>query len=434
MSAVATHEHFGSMTSNKILFSAPDTRPSLQHAARALYEAGLLGAYYTTFALSDNGRSIRAAESFDRIFHFRLAAELRRRAIREFPAHLVRRFPFWDVPRTLLSRLNVSERIVDGLHHRSLASLDRHVAGGLNGFAGVYAVNLAARTTFTAAKDRGISCIYEVLTLEARSYIKVLREEFEKFPALFTSTTPVDRTAERYIPRSDAEWRLADLIIVNSDLTRDSYAAAGFDISKVRVVPLGFPPLGSEKNPLSVASSQQPLNVLWAGNFSISKGAHYLVPALKSSALRRNIRVKIFGKQLLPPNTISDLAGKAEFRGTIPHAQLFAEYRMADVLILPTLSDGFAMVISEAMSQGLPVITTRCAGAAQFIEPGKNGIIVPPCDPAALVEALSWCADHPKELRAMGTKARETAARWQWSDYRRTVAQAVIECTGRRSA
>jgi glycosyltransferase involved in cell wall biosynthesis len=421
------------MTTNKILFSAPDTRPSLQHAARALYEAGLLGAYYTTFALSDNGRSIRAAEFLDRILHSRLAAELRRRAIREFPTDLMRRHPFWDVPRTLLSRLDVGERIVDGLHHRSLMSLDRHVAAGLNGFAGVYAVNLAARTTFTAAKDRGISCIYEVLTLEARSYIRMLREEFEKFPALFTSTTPVDMTAQRYIQRSDAEWRLADLIIVNSDLTRDSYAAAGFDISKVRVIPLGFPPLGPEKGPSSVASSQEPLNVLWAGNFSISKGAHYLIPALKSSALRGNTRVKVFGKQLLPPNAISDLAGKAEFHGTIPHAQLFAEYRMADVLILPTLSDGFAMVISEAMSQGLPVITTRCAGAAQFIEPGKNGIIVPPCDPAALVEALSWCADHPQELRAMGIKAREIAAGWQWSDYRRTVAQAVMECTGHRS-
>src|SRR6185312_2551119 len=251
IAAAVTGDHFSSMTTSKILFSAPDTRPSLQHAARALYEAGLLGAYYTTVALSDNGRTIRAAEFLDGLLHSQLAAELRRRAIREFPSNLVRRFPFWDVPRTLLSRLNVSERIVDGLHHRSLMSLDRHVAGGLNGFAGVYAVNLAARTTFTAAKDRGISCIYEVLTLEARSYIKVLREEFKKFPALFTSTTPVDRTAERYIPRSDAEWRLADLIIVNSNLTRDSYAAAGFDISKVRVVPLGFPPLGSEKNPLS---------------------------------------------------------------------------------------------------------------------------------------------------------------------------------------
>jgi glycosyltransferase involved in cell wall biosynthesis len=420
------------MTANKILFSAPDTRPSLQHAARALYEAGLLGAYYTTFALSDNGRSIRAAEYFDRIFHFGLAAELRRRAIREFPAHLVRRFPFWDMPRTLLSRLNVSERIVDGLHHRSLASLDRHVAANLNGFAGVYAVNLAAKAAFSAAKSRQIACIYEVLNLEARSYIAVLRQEFEKAPHLFTSEPTVEQTADRYIQRSDAEWNLADLIIVNSNLTRDSYAAAGFDTSKVRVVPLGFPSIVPSM--VSMPRTNGPLRVLWAGTFSIRKGAHYLVAALKSRAVGNRVRMKVFGRQLLPPDAVSGLTGRVEFNDAIPHAQLFAEYRRADVLVLPTLSDGFAMVISEAMSQGLPVITTRCAGAAQFIETGENGLIVPPCDPAALAEALLWCADHPEELRAMGAKARETAACWQWSDYRRTVAQAVMECSGRRSA
>jgi glycosyltransferase involved in cell wall biosynthesis len=420
------------MAANKILFSAPDTRPSLQHAARALHEAGLLGAYYTTFALSDEGRVIRAAELFDRVFQSRAAAELRRRAIREFPAQLMRRFPMWDIPRTLLSRFDVGERIVDGLHHRSLISLDRHVAANLNGFAGVYAVNLAAKAAFTAAKQRGISCIYEVLTLEARSYIKMLREEFEKFPGLFTSTTPIDMTAHRYIQRSDAEWKLADLIIVNSDLTRDSYAAAGFDVGKVRVVPLGFPPVAPERASVTVASHDC-LNVLWAGNFSISKGAHYLLTALKSPALRGRVRVRVFGKQLLPPPVVTGFSDCVKFNGTVPHVRLFAEYRRADVMVLPTLSDGFAMVISEAMSQGLPVITTRWAGAAQFIEAEENGLIVPPRDPQALVEMLLWCADHPEELRAMGAKARETAESWQWADYRKTIAQAVIECTTRTS-
>jgi glycosyltransferase involved in cell wall biosynthesis len=418
------------MQSGKIIFSAPDTRPSLQHAARALHEAGMLGAYYTTMAFSQDATAIRAAEFLDGVFHTSFAVELRRRAIREFPASLVRRFPKWDIPRTLLSRLHFNERTVDYLHFRSLEALDRHVAAKLNACCGVYGVNLASEAAFAAAKPRGIACIYEIVALEARSYIRMLHEEFGKFPELFATATPIEKVAERYIRRCDAEWKLADLVIVNSDLTRESYAAAGFNVKNVRVVPLGFPPTSAETVPRPAQSG--PLNVLWAGNFSVSKGAHYLLAALKLRQLRGSFRVRVFGKMLLPAVALEGLQDSIQFNGSIPHTQLFDEYRRGDVLVLPTLSDGFGMVISEAMSQGLPVITTRLAGAAQFIESEKNGLIIPPKNPEALAAALIWCADHPDDLRAMGEAARRTAASWQWSNYREAVVWAVMECTGHK--
>jgi len=412
---------------NQILFSAPDTRPSLQQAARALHEAGLLGAYFTTVALSDRGLTIRTAQELDRIFHTRLAVELRRRAVREFPANYLRRFPYWDIPRTFLSRMDVPEHVVDRVHHSSLRALDRHVARHLNGFAGVYAVNLAAKAAFSAAKQRRMACIYEVIALEIRSYIQMLRQEFSVYPSLFPGGTPQTPDAEQHIQRCDAEWALADIVIVNSNLTRDTYAAAGFDIGKVRVIPLGFPPVVAEE-PSHPSERSERLHVLWAGNFSVSKGAHYLLAALKSPALRKKLRVTVFGKQLLPSDALAGFEDVIEFHGTIPHTQLFAIYRRADVLVLPTLSDGFAMVVSEAMSQGLPVITTEWAGAAQFITPGENGLVVPARDPQSLAEALASCAARPDQLRAMGAAARETALRWQWSDYRNAVAAAVIDC------
>ena len=386
-----------------------------------------MGAYFTTVALSEGGGAIRTAQALDRIFGTRFAAELRRRAVREFPGHFIRRFPYWDIPRTLLSRMNIQEHVVDRVHHSSLRALDRHVARNLDGFAGVYAVNLAAKAAFSAAKQRRMACIYEVIALEIRSYIQMLRREFETHPALFPGGTPQTPDAEQHIRRCDAEWALADVVIVNSNLTRDTYAAAGFDTGKVRVIPLGFPPVGPEE-PIQPPEPSKPLHVLWAGNFSVSKGAHYLLAALKSPALRKNLRVTVFGKQLLPAAAIASFEDVIEFHGTVPHTQLFAIYRRADLLILPTLSDGFAMVVSEAMSQGLPVITTDWAGAAQFIAPGENGLLVPARDSEALAEALSSCAAHPERLRTMGAAARQTALRWQWSDYRRAVAASVIDC------
>jgi glycosyltransferase involved in cell wall biosynthesis len=409
----------------KILFSAPDTRPSLQQAARALHEVDLLGGYYTTLAFSDTGPAIRGAEFVDGVLGSRLATELRRRAIREFPSSLVRRFPLWDIPRTLLSKFGVAERVVDRLHDRSLTSLDHHVAANINGFSGVYAVNLAARAAFSAAKERNICCVYEVLNLEPRSYIQMLRQEFEKFPELFASEPTLQQTVDRFVERTDAEWALADLIIVNSKLARDSHAEAGMDVAKVLIAPLGFPPIRANERTAPPATG--PLRALWAGTFSIRKGAHYLLAAMKSSSLRGRVTVDVFGRQLLPPQAVAGL-DNITFHGTVPHTHIFAEYQRADVLVLPTLSDGFAMAVSEAMSQGIPVITTTSAGAAEFIDPGVNGLIVPPFDSEALVNALVWCAEHKPDLHDMGIRARETAARWQWSNYRNVVANAVSGC------
>jgi len=90
--------------------------------------------------------------------------------------------------------------------------------------------------------------------------------------------------------------------------------------------------------------------------------------------------------------------------------------------------------VSEAMSQGLPVITTDWAGVAQFITPGENGLIVPIRNSEALAEALASCAARPQELAAMGRAARQTASQWQWSDYRHAVAKTVIDTLQAKAA
>ena len=64
-------------------------------------------------------------------------------------------------------------------------------------------------------------------------------------------------------------------------------------------------------------------------------------------------------------------------------------YRAADLLVLPTKSDAWGLVINEAMAQGLPIITTdRCVAGVELVESGINGYIVPVDDNAALEEAV----------------------------------------------
>jgi glycosyltransferase involved in cell wall biosynthesis len=406
---------------SKVLFSAIDVRPDLQQAARALHERNLLGVYYTTFALGEIGFPIRMTELLDQRSGLRLAAELRRRAIVEFPSGLVKLFPWWEIPRTLVSRANLDRRLADALFRRSITGFDRHVARRVKGFAAVYAGNGAAYETFRAAKLRNIQCIYSVRSFHPAFEAELEKREFEKFPALRILEDASNKTKRLLSERRQKEWDMADLIVMHSNVCRDSYAAYGFDSTKVRVIPLGFPQIGTAVG-TDAKDISGPLKVLWAGNFSVLKGAHHFLRAIDRLAETTNVEVKVFGKNLLcRPNSNLPI----QFFPTVPRAELFAEYRSADVLVHPTLADAYGLVVAEAMSQGLPVITTTRAGICEQIRPGKTGLVIRAGDTDALEQALRWCTENRKSLSGMGEQARMTASLWQWHHYRSALADVL---------
>src|SRR5262249_42953043 len=167
--------------------------------------------------------------------------------------------------------------------------------------------------------------------------------------------------------------------------------------------------------------------VLFAGTLGIHKGVHYLLSAWRKLAPGQKAVLQIFGASNLPRRLTADLDSSIEVSSTIPRAALFERYRAADVLVFPTLCDGFGMVVTEAFAHGLPVITTRRAGAADLVRHGENGLIVPAGNTQALAEALEWCLSHRRELKAMRQAALETAARWQWCDFREALAHNVTD-------
>ena len=113
--------------------------------------------------------------------------------------------------------------------------------------------------------------------------------------------------------------------------------------------------------------------------------------------------------------------------GSVPHQEVLRQMREHHVLVFPTLFEGQALVIGEAMSQGLPVITTAHSGATALIDHGVNGWIVPIRDSAAIVEILDASIGAPSLLESAGRAALVKAASWQWGDYRQALARLVSE-------
>jgi glycosyltransferase involved in cell wall biosynthesis len=100
-------------------------------------------------------------------------------------------------------------------------------------------------------------------------------------------------------------------------------------------------------------------------------------------------------------------------------------YASHDALVLPTLSDGFGLVVTEALAHGLPVITTDQCGAGELIEHGVNGLRVRAADTEDLMAALAFCAHNRDALHAMRAAALRGAAQRTWTQYRAALRAAL---------
>ncbi len=420
-----------------VLLAHTMTAPHVQQPARALYEAGLLSRYITGVRDRPDAFSQRTLCTVARLVGFDLAAQLRKRVVTEVPSALVEDHPWGELLRLLSSRLDRSGRLTDRVWERTETAFDRLVARRLNPkiHQAVYGFEYTARHTFERARKLGLKCIYDVPAPEPRFVQDLIEREVARFPELRTPffLHSAAREPARIAYRRH-EWNDAGLVIAASNFTRDSFARAGLDVSKVRVVPYGAPPCApAEEARTGGSAGRGPIRFLWAGTFSIRKGAHYLLEAWRAANLGAHAQLDVFGSQGLPARLVTPSPVGVVFHAPVSRAELMAWYQRADILLFPTLCDGFGMVATEAWSRGLPVLTTSNAGAADFLKPNENGLLVPPGDTTALATALTWCVEHRNELQAMRPAAHSTAANWQWHDYRAALGGAVKTFLASRS-
>ena len=411
-----------------LLLFHPSVAPFVQQVARALHEAGQLDRFVTTFRDNPDSFAQRAACLLGRLAGRDLRAQLRRRSIVEIPLSKVESHPWGEILRVATASIDRDGRLTDYVWEATETGFDRRVARKLHGgLSGVYGFEYSSLATFQRARALGLPVIYDLPAPEPRYVQSLLEAEMDKFPDLRTAYHHHTAAREELrIARRRAEYHSADVLLTNSKFTMQSYARAGLDVSRMRVVTLGAPPPCSRDEALRrEAASDAPLTLIWAGTFSIRKGAHYLLDAWRTGNFGRHARLLVFGAVEMPASILRPLPDGIELRGSIPRAELMEHYRQSDALIFPTLCDGFGMVATEAWSRGLPVITTDRAGAADLLKPQRNGLLIPAGDPAAIVACIEWCLTHRAELHAMREESLATAAGWQWSDYRRTLVSAL---------
>jgi L-malate glycosyltransferase len=213
--------------------------------------------------------------------------------------------------------------------------------------------------------------------------------------------------------------RLTDLVIANSEAVRQDVVAHeglrpeevtvifnGLDIEEFSIVPRG-----ELRRELEISESWPVVAVV--ANFIHYKGHRYFLEAWATIRERYPRAVALLigdgplRKSMEEEATTRGLNGSVRFLGTrhdVP--ELLA---LSDLLVHPSLEEGFSNALIEAMAAGRPVVATRVGGNPEAVEDGVTGLLVPARDSAGLAEAVLWLLERPDDMRRFGEEGQRRA-------------------------
>jgi glycosyltransferase involved in cell wall biosynthesis len=258
---------------------------------------------------------------------------------------------------------------------------------------------------------------------------KYLRElfqrEIEKVPEAKASLMEETEMSPLFA-HNDETFAMADAVICASSFTKHSLAAAG-SVAPAHVVGYGVD-LDLFSARVS-APSAKPLTVGFVGALSQRKGARYLLGAM--AALPKGAaKLILYTRAKVDRDLIRGFESvDVEVRGGLSDADLAADLKQCDLVALPSIAEGFGLVILEAMACGVPVLCTTSTGGADFITHRQNGLLISPGSTEAIHQELDWALTHRSELFQIGQAARIEAEKHTWATYRRNFFSAYVAST-----
>ncbi len=246
----------------------------------------------------------------------------------------------------------------------------------------------------------------------------LLREEFEKFGI------PYPTGMKWLIKKHLQEYEEADAIFVCSDFVQRTMLEQGVPAEKLRLTHLGFDPLRFKPG----KKQDKVFRIIYAGNIGLRKGIPYLLEAFKKLNLPNSELILVGGKSTESQAFLPQYDGLYRHIPFMPQSELNAYYNNSSVFILPSLEDGFGMVVYEAAACGLPVIVTENVGAS--IRDGQDGYIIPIRDADALAGRILHLYQDENLRQAMGESARAYVQQYTWEAYHRQMIQHYQELAG----
>ncbi|MCA9073895.1 MAG: glycosyltransferase family 4 protein [Planctomycetaceae bacterium] len=305
----------------------------------------------------------------------------------ELPDSFVSSFPWFGLQYRLRSKLAVRRgELTAAWLWAGREFANNVVAEGLGEANVVYGYSSAALELFQAAKRKDIMCVLDHATAPKRFEDRLTAQQASRYEGWSSAPPLKDRWVNEYADRQHAEAELADVIVCGSTFVKNAVDQESRQGTKCRIVPLGLRKLPENVRPKSSSKGRR-LRILFVGDEAIRKGIGDLCRAIELFGTDR-CNVRVAGNIDLSEYGRAQASRTVELLGAVPRSEMRKQYEWADVCLLPSVSDTFGLVILEAMSLGVPVITTPNTGGADVVTEGVNGYIVPVMSPETIAARM----------------------------------------------
>jgi glycosyltransferase involved in cell wall biosynthesis len=409
------------VTTRPILAAHPGASPLIYELAASLPTLTPEGWFATGFMHDPAGPLAAAVRWLPAGLAARIVRELGRRAHPGVDIARTATRPFWELAfvaaaRTFPARPHWARGI---MHHRN-RRFDRWTADlvGRLGVGAVIGHDTSTLATFRAAQRIGAVRVLNQVIGHLAVGARTLREEAARLPA-FADSLHLD-APNWLVDQCLAEAREADLVLAPSPYVQATLVEVGVAPERVALVPYGV--RLDRFHPPERPRDDGVFRVIYVGQISQRKGLKYLLDAMDKLA-GPGVELVLVGGMVGQGEGFRPYAGRFRHVPNLPHAEVAALYRQADVMAYPSLHEGSALAILEGMASGLPVVTTPNAGS--WVRDDVDGHVVPIRDVDALAERLARLRDDPGRRAEMGAAARARALVFSWEAYRVALAAAV---------
>ncbi len=284
--------------------------------------------------------------------------------------------------------------------------------------AALFSYSYYAASAFEAAGDTVRERFLFQLHPHPASIRQLLTEELERVPQARESIlgeTEMALSADQ-LARLSLESTVANGWTVASSFTAETLRASGIPADRIHIVPYGvnhaaFP--CRRERPVSNI-----LRVVFLGSLIQRKGLSYLLDAVRLLNSRQ-VELTLVGRGNVDRTLLShyrDLS--VHIKPALNHSQLVSELHQSDLFVLPSLAEGFGHAILEAMSTGLPIVTTRNTCGPDVAQDGVQGFLVPIRNAQAIAEKIEWGLNNRDALAQMGMAAAARSRHFTWNRFR----------------
>ena len=314
---------------------------------------------------------------------------------------------YWGLHAPLMASLRLPGQKWLAAAQRDLFNLantrfDRRVARNLPEADGLIALSGSGLMSGRAMKARGGLYVCDRGSTHILYQQRILETEADLLGLRFVPAHP-DTVA-----RELAEYSEADAILTPSHFTYRSFVESGVPAEKLRLAPYGINTAAFSPQ----AERRERFTVLFAGQTTYRKGLHYLLKAWKQWApadAELRIAAGVGPEATHLVRWAGGVDASVTFLGHLDRTTLAMEMGRAHALILPSIEEGLAVVMAQAMSCGAPVIATENTGAETLLTDGQEGYIGPPRSVDFLCSALERMRADPERTEEMGRAAQRKA-------------------------